>query len=140
VAPVDAWRRPRARLLSVRSVTVDCADPYRQARFWSQVTGWQEDPDDPNQPDDPEGRIVAGQGFSLLFIPVPEAKVVKNRMHLDLLPTNRSRDEEVERLLGIGATLVEDHRKADGAGWVTLADPEGNEFCVERSQRERGQV
>jgi predicted enzyme related to lactoylglutathione lyase len=61
-------------------------------------------------------------------------------MHLDLLPTSRSRDEEVERLLGIGATLVEDHRTADGAGWVTLADPEGNEFCVERSQRERGQV
>ena len=53
-------------------------------------------------------------------------------------PTARSRDEEVARLLGIGATLVEDHRKADGAGWVTLADPEGNEFCVERSARERG--
>ena len=47
-------------------------------------------------------------------------------------------DEEVARLLGVGATLVEDHRKADGAGWVTLADPEGNEFCVERSARERG--
>jgi predicted enzyme related to lactoylglutathione lyase len=64
----------------------------------------------------------------------------RHRMHLDLLPTARSRDEEVARLLGIGATLVEDHRKADGAGWVTLADPEGNEFCVERSQRERGQI
>ena len=84
---------------------------------------------------DPEGRIVAGQGFSLLFLPVPEGKVVKNRMHLDLLPTARSRDEEVERLLGIGATLVEDHRKADGAGWVTLADPEGNEFCVLRPKQ-----
>jgi predicted enzyme related to lactoylglutathione lyase len=127
-------------MFEVRSITVDCTDPYRQALFWSEVTGWQEDPDDPNHPDDPEGRIVAGQGFSLLFIPVPEAKAGKNRMHLDLLPTNRSRDEEVERLLGLGATLVEDHRKADGAGWVTLADPEGNEFCVERSQRERGQV
>jgi Glyoxalase-like domain len=69
---------------------------------------------------------------------VPEGKVVKNRVHLDLLPTNRSRNEEVERLLGIGATLVEDHRKADGAGWVTLADPEGNEFCLERSLPERG--
>jgi predicted enzyme related to lactoylglutathione lyase len=127
-------------MFEVRSITVDCADPYRQAQFWSEATGWQEDPDDPNQPDDPEGRIVAGQGFSLLFIPVPEAKAVKNRMHLDLLPTNRSRDEEVERLLGIGATLVEDHRKADGAGWVTLADPEGNEFCVERSPQEREQA
>jgi Glyoxalase-like domain len=69
---------------------------------------------------------------------VPEGKVVKNRVHLDLLPTNGSRNEEVERLLGIGATLVEDHRKADGAGWVTLADPEGNEFCLERSLPERG--
>jgi hypothetical protein len=68
---------------------------------------------------------------------VPEGKVVKNRMHLDLLPTARTRDEEVTRLLGIGATLVEDHRAADGAGWVTLADPEGNEFCVERSLKER---
>jgi hypothetical protein len=71
---------------------------------------------------------------------VPEGKVVKNRMHLDLLPTHRSRDEEVDRLLGIGATLLEDHRKADGAGWVTLADPEGNEFCVERSLRERDRI
>ena len=127
-------------MFEVRSIAVDCADPYRQARFWSEVTGWREDPDDPNHPDDPEGRIVAGQGFSLLFIPVPEPKAGKNRMHLDLLPTNRGRDEEVERLLGIGATLVEDHRKADGTGWVTLADPEGNEFCVERSRREREQM
>jgi predicted enzyme related to lactoylglutathione lyase len=68
---------------------------------------------------------------------VPEGKIAKNRMHLDLIPTTRSRDEEVERLLGIGATLVEDHRKPDGTGWVTLADPEGNEFCVERSAAER---
>lgn len=54
-------------------------------------------------------------------------------------PTDRGRDEEVERLLGLGATLVEDHGKADGAGWVTIADPEGNEFCVERSLKERAQ-
>ena len=125
-------------MFEIRTITVDCTDPYRQALFWSEVTGWQEDPDDPNHPDDPEGRIIVGHGMSLLFLPVPEGKVVKIRMHLDLLPTARSRDEEVARLLGIGATLVEDHRKADGTGWVTLADPEGNEFCVERSKRERG--
>jgi hypothetical protein len=121
----------------IRSITIDCADPYRQTLFWTEVTGWQEDPDDPNHPDDPEGRIVSGHGISLLFIPVPEGKVVKNRVHLDLLPTERTRDEEVTRLLAIGATLVEDHREADGAGWVVLADPEGNEFCVERSLKER---
>jgi hypothetical protein len=125
-------------MFDIRSITVDCTDPYRQALFWTEVTGWQEDPDDPNHPDDPEGRIVSVHGISLLFIPVPEGKIVKNRMHLDLMPTTRSRDEEVARLLGIGATLVEDHRSPDGSGWVTLADPEGNEFCVERSADERG--
>jgi predicted enzyme related to lactoylglutathione lyase len=68
---------------------------------------------------------------------VPESKTVKNRVHLDLMPTDRTRDEEVERLLGIGATLVADHRRPDGLGWVVLADPEGNEFCIERSAAER---
>jgi predicted enzyme related to lactoylglutathione lyase len=126
-------------MLEIRSITVDCADPYRQAVFWSQVTGWQEDPNDTNHPDDPEGRIVSVHGISLLFIPVPEGKAVKNRMHLDLIPSTSTRDEEVVRLLDIGATLVADHREPDGTGWVTLADPEGNEFCVERSAAERGQ-
>jgi len=124
-------------MFDVRSITVDCADPYRQARFWTEVTGWQEDPDDPNHPDDPEGRIVSPQGFSLLFIPVPEGKTVKNRMHLDLIPLARTRDEEVARLLAAGATLVSDQRTPDGTGWVVLGDPEGNEFCVERSVQER---
>jgi hypothetical protein len=124
-------------MFDIHSITVDCADPYRQARFWSEVTGWQEDPDDPNRPGDPAGRIVSGHGINLLFIPVPEGKMVKNRVHLDLQPTNRSRDEEVTRLLGIGASLVDDQRRADGTGWVVMADPEGNEFCVERSARER---
>ena len=127
-------------MLDVRSITVDCADPYRQALFWSEVTGWREDPSDPNHPEDPEGRIVSPQGFSLLFIPVPEGKTVKNRMHLDLIPLARGRDEEVTRLLTLGASLVGDHREPDGTGWVTLADPEGNEFCVERSARERGEA
>jgi predicted enzyme related to lactoylglutathione lyase len=125
-------------MFDVRSITVDCADPYRQALFWSEATGWQEDPSDPNNPGDPEGRIVSPQGFSLLFIPVSEGKTVKNRVHLDLIPAIRSRDEEVARLLAIGASLVGDHRRSDGTGWVTMADPEGNEFCVERSARERG--
>ena len=58
-------------------------------------------------------------------------------MHLDLQPTDRTRDEEVERLLAIGATVYDDQRRPDGTGWVTMQDPEGNEFCVERSTQER---
>ncbi len=53
------------------------------------------------------------------------------------MPTDRTRDEEVERLKGIGATEHEDHRKPDGTGWMTMADAEGNLFCVERSAAER---
>ena len=72
----------------------------------------------------------------MLFIPVPEGKTAKNRMHLDLRPTDCTRDEQVEKALALGATLLGDHRKDDGTGWVTLADPEGNEFCIERSAAE----
>jgi hypothetical protein len=121
-----------------RNITFDCADPYLLAQFWSQVTGYQEDPENPNDPDDPEGYLAGPDGQpGLLFITVPEPKTVKNRVHLDLVPSDRTRDEEVERLLGIGATLVADFRRSDGAGWVTLADPEGNELCIERSAAER---
>jgi Glyoxalase-like domain len=63
---------------------------------------------------------------------------VKNRIHFDWMPTERARDEEVERIIALGAKLYEDHRTADGRGWVTLLDPEGNEFCVERGEAERG--
>ena len=117
---------------------MDCADHYRLAQFWSDVTGWQEDPDNPNHPGDPESLLVSPdrQGH-LLFLPVPEPKTVKNRVHLDVVPVDRTRDEEVARLLALGATLVADHRRPDGSGWVTLTDPEGNEFCVERSAAER---
>lgn len=125
-------------MFEIHSVTVDCYDPYRQAVWWGEVTGWQEEPGNPNNPGDPAGMIVSTHGINLLFIPVPEGKTVKNRMHLDLTPTERTRDEEVARLLGLGATLVDDQRRPDGTGWVVLADPEGNEFCVERGRQERG--
>ena len=121
-----------------RNITFDCADAWLLVNFWSQVTGYQEDPENPNQPGDPEQYLAGLDGQpGLLFIPVPEPKTVKNRVHLDLVPIDRTRDEEVERLLGIGAALVADHRRPDGTGWVVLADPEGNELCIERSAAER---
>ncbi|RKR90960.1 putative enzyme related to lactoylglutathione lyase [Micromonospora pisi] len=121
----------------IRHITVDCADTYTLAGFWAEALGYPRSDDD--HPGDPEALAQApdGAGPSLLFIQVPEGKAVKNRLHLDLQPGDRTRDEEVVRLIGLGATQVADHRRPDGTGWVLLADPEGNEFCVERSAAER---
>jgi catechol 2,3-dioxygenase-like lactoylglutathione lyase family enzyme len=125
---------------TIGQVTFDCQDPYALSLFWTKVTGFTENSEDPNGPDHEECYIgPGGGGQGLLFIRVPESKTVKNRLHLDLVPDS-TRDEEVERLLGLGAALYEDHRKPDGTGWVTLTDPEGNEFCVERSKAERKQA
>ncbi|MFI1617375.1 VOC family protein [Streptomyces lydicus] len=118
----------------IRHVTIDCTDAYRLARFWAEALDGSLAEDD--FPGDPEATVTAAGG-ALLFLSVPDAKTVKNRVHLDLQPQDRSRDEEVERLLALGATLVADHRRPDGTGWATMADPEGNEFCVERSAAER---
>ncbi|MFD8703869.1 VOC family protein [Kitasatospora sp. NPDC059648] len=118
----------------VRHVTIDCADPHALAAFWAQALDGTVGEDD--DPGDGEA-VVNSAGASLLFIRVPEGKSVKNRVHLDLQPQDRSRDEEVERLVALGATVVADLRRPDGTGWVTMADPEGNELCVERSQAER---
>ena len=121
----------------IRQITFDCRDPYALAQFWKLVTGFDENPEFPNSPDEEENYIGPVEDApGLLFIRVPEPKTVKNRVHLDLGP-DTTRDEEVERLIGIGATLVADHRTDDGKGWVVLADPEGNEFCIERSEAER---
>ena len=121
--------------MKVQHITVDCAEPYELARFWSVVTGWPiSDVDEPGDDEvllEPPDPAVS----ELLFIRVPEPKAAKNRLHLDLVPTDgRTRDDEVTRLLGAGAALVADHRTPEGRGWVVLADPEGNEFCVEKER------
>ena len=120
---------------AVRHVTFDCADPHRVATFWSQVLGGSVNLDD--EPGDPEAVVESAGNPTLLFQRVPEGKTTKNRVHLDLQPQGIRRDDEVERLQGLGATIVGDHRVPDGTGWVTMADVEGNEFCVERSNLER---
>ncbi|MDT0269731.1 VOC family protein [Streptomyces sp. DSM 44915] len=118
----------------LRNVAIDCADAYQLARFWSEVTGAPPHPDD--RPGDPETEVSLPGGPVLYFQQVPEPKQGKNRLHLCLRPET-SREVEVERLLGLGAALVADHRQPDGTGWVVLADPEGNEFCVLRGASER---
>ncbi|MFB6704033.1 VOC family protein [Streptomyces sp. NPDC056333] len=118
----------------LQNVAIDCADAYELAQFWSSVTGRPLHPED--GPGDRETQVLLAEGPVLYFNQVPEAKTIKNRIHLCLRPET-SRDQEVERLMGLGATFVADHRNPDGSGWAILADPEGNEFCVLRSESDR---
>jgi Glyoxalase-like domain len=116
------------------NITFDCADPRALARFWGQVTGWPviTEPQ-PGYPDCAVGTTGADRP-RLYFVAVPEGKAGKNRLHLDVMPADRTQDEEIARLIGLGASVVSDRRPE--LGWVTLADPEGNEFCVEISAAE----
>ncbi|MEV0975559.1 VOC family protein [Streptomyces sp. NPDC049915] len=117
---------------AIRHTTIASADAYSLAVFWSEVLGLPLHDED--HPGDPEAQI---EGAGLLFVNVPDAETGRSRLHFDLQPQDRTREEEVERLLALGATLVADRRNPDGTGWAVLADPEGNEFCVERSAAER---
>jgi catechol 2,3-dioxygenase-like lactoylglutathione lyase family enzyme len=122
----------------ISHTTFDAVDAHAQSVFWGDVLGFREDPDDPNEPGHEECMIFSSDGSErILFIEVPDPKQVKNRLHLDLVPAEGSRDEELARLLAIGATTVADRRRPDGGGWVVLADPEGNEFCILRGEAER---
>ena len=113
---------------------IDCADPYALALFWSRALDVAMDPED--TPGADEAGFDIEPGRSLLFLRVPEPKAGKNRLHLCLEP-RQARDPEVARLLDLGATLHDDQRRPDGTGWAVLRDPEGNEFCVLRSEQER---
>ena len=122
----------------ISHTTIDCRDAYALSEWWKGVLGYSDIPDDPNRPGDEECMIAdLNSGHRLLFIEVPDTKSGKNRIHLDLAPTDGSRDEEVERVRALGATELVDLRHPDGTGWVVFADPEGNEFCILRSAAER---
>jgi len=101
------------------------------ARCWTAPSTPDNEPDD-----DAVGVVLDDSDRELLFLKVPEPKTVKNRQHLCLQP-EQAREQEVERLLSLGASLHDDRRKPDGSGWAVLLDPEGNEFCVLRSAAER---
>ncbi|GGT35429.1 VOC family protein [Nonomuraea spiralis] len=123
-------------MIEIHALTVDAADPFEIASWWSRATGWPLGEGD--EPGADEVMLRTPQDPFLLFIRVPEGKTGKNRVHFDVNGTDgRTRNEEVERLLGLGATIFQDQRKPDGTGWVTMLDPEGNEFCVCRSEAER---
>jgi Glyoxalase-like domain len=119
------------------TTVVDCRDIAAQARWWAEVLGWKVEYEAADEvvivPAHEE--IFRDMPFeqvppALVFVPVPEDKAVKNRLHIDLAPnTSDDRDAEIERLLAMGATRVDVGQGPD-VTWDVLADPEGNEFCV----------
>jgi Glyoxalase-like domain len=116
-------------------LAIDCADPGGLARFWCSVLDYEvQDEDDGvvtiGSRTVPEGKMRAGPVPPVLtFARVPEGKTVKNRLHIDVNPADREQDEEVRRLLGLGARLVDVGQGPD-VSWVVMTDPEGNEFDV----------
>jgi hypothetical protein len=118
-------------------LVIDCHQPQVLAAFWCavldyeiidlqddlvEIAGWH-----------PTVEAVRAQANAptLLFVRVPESKTVKNRLHIDISPIDRRRDEEVARLLALGARHVDIGQGEQS--WVVLTDPEGNEFCVLRT-------
>jgi predicted enzyme related to lactoylglutathione lyase len=112
-------------------VVIDAADPERQARFWSEVFGWEINSGE-------DGSVLVAPGgwrygdagpLPLLLTPSAEPKAGRNRLHLDLMSASAAhQDEQVARITGLGATPA-DIGQGD-VPWKVLADPEGNEFCV----------
>jgi hypothetical protein len=121
------------------TTVIDCLDVKAQSRWWAEVLGWQfvayEDDEVavlvPPHALTERARSVppAERGPGLIFVPVPEGKTVKNRLHLDLAPSaGDDQEAEVRRLESLGATRIDIGQGA--CTWIVMADPEGNEFCV----------
>ena len=109
-------------------VTFDCASPERVARFWCEVLDFEVREEQvglvsTGAPEGNSGAIV------MTFAQVPEPKSIKNRLHLDVRPFGTDQQQEVDRLLSLGASYADVGQDED-VSWVVLADPEGNEFCV----------
>ena len=116
--------------IRIQCLCIDTTDPARTASFWQSALGWRRtsESDDVVVLEPPEGSPEDGVAPDLLFLRVPEGKVVKNRLHLDLRPGDQA--AEVARLEALGARRV-----SIGQGevsWVVMADPDGNEFDVLR--------
>ena len=115
--------------LRINSVTFDCANPRKLAEFWVSVLGYE-------LKEWPGEELAAavdpnGQGARLLFLRVPEGKTVKNRVHIDMQPVESTMEDEVARVVKLGAKEVRVYNEPLGT-WTWLEDPEGNEFCIER--------
>lgn len=118
-------------------LVIDCREPRALAKFWCGVLGYRVVDQDDDAVEiagwEPSKEAIrrAPVPPTLVFVKVPESKSVKNRVHIDVSPIDCSRDEEVERLIALGARHVDIGQGEQS--WVVLSDPEGNEFCVLRT-------
>ena len=117
-------------------LAIDCAEPLALARFWCAVLDYEVQDDEDGDVVTIGPATVAGRERvpgpvppTLTFARVPEGKAAKNRLHLDLSPSDLDQDDEVRRVLALGARHADVGQTGDES-WVCLADPEGNEFCV----------
>jgi predicted enzyme related to lactoylglutathione lyase len=117
----------------IDAINITARDHESLGAFWRSVFDLSEDPDDPNLPGDPV-TVYYMQPVPVRFLiqPADEGEDWAPRIHFDVNPVDRSREEEVERLVALGATVVADRTRADGGGWVTLRDADGYELCVQR--------
>ncbi|GAB7038753.1 MULTISPECIES: VOC family protein [Catenuloplanes] len=112
----------------------DATDPHRLAAFWAAALGYLPEPGY----DDPDGASIVdpeGRGPAISFLRVPEGKVAKNRVHVDVRPAGPATDEatirrRADELVALGATRVAEQRYAGVFGHLVMRDPEGNEFCI----------
>jgi catechol 2,3-dioxygenase-like lactoylglutathione lyase family enzyme len=127
--------------MSIRwySVVVDCRDVAAQSRWWAEALGWRiayQAEDEvvvvpPHALDQTRSIPLDEQSPGLVFVPVPEGKETKNRLHIDLAPpAGGDQAAEVRRLQSLGARLADVGQDPEAVSWVVMADPEGNEFCV----------
>ncbi|WP_040160803.1 VOC family protein [Mobilicoccus massiliensis] len=127
------------------SAVVDCVDVRAQARWWADALGWnvvfESGHEASISPPHAEGGDVEDKdefdrvSTGVCFVPVPEGKTAKNRVHLDFAPhSSEDRDAIIARLLEAGATRVDVGQPHD-ASFTVLADPEGNEFCILSARR-----
>ncbi len=112
--------------MTVGWICIDCAEPEQLARWWSQLIGGQATPDS-----DGDVRLDV-QPTPIIFLRVPDPKITKNRMHLDLRVADY--DRAVARALELGASPADDVYV--GRRWTVMRDPEGNEFCIIRPDPE----
>jgi hypothetical protein len=111
-------------------VVIDAREPAVLARWWAEVLGWEVTDDEHGYSWISLAGATPPDALAIVFVPVPEPKAQKNRVHLDVNPTGMDQDAELARLLALGAA-----RRDVGQGdvpWVVLEDPEGNEFCLLR--------